>query len=549
VEISEDIKEAREVFNALIKAKKAFRMYPQNNPVYTRTLADIYGRFGEFLDYHEELRLRITQHHIYYDSQEIYHNPEKEDNLALFFFKDGLRELNFSKGLTKSELEDFIKVLAFDVAREAADDDVVTLLWEKDFQHIQYVVDEVYLVDPSEEDYGIAAEEQVKEMKGAEDGLMKAYAEGVALVPPASPPIVPLSEKDLHLLSIELEKDAGDKTLKLSGILFGLFAESIDKPDLQDLFNYIRNASRFSMEHGDMAGVLQVVRRGKEVLNDAGSTDEHKRLMRMLSFYLGSEEIISLFADILDGGIDLDVEALREFIAFLDKNAIASLIAKLGDLKTIQGRKGLIEALIVVGRKDIPALSRGLEDERWYVVRNIIYILRRIDDKRAIEYLLKAVRHRDLRVRKEVIKALGEMGGREVVQTLRECLDDRDEEVRIVSAKAFAAMGSEAGKRILMDKISDKMFREKDVDEKKEFYAALARWKDSAVFEFLMNNVKKRTFFGRSRNEENRACAAFGLGLVGNREALPLLYKLREGGNGLLRDFSAAAIRKLEYGE
>jgi HEAT repeat protein len=100
------------------------------------------------------------------------------------------------------------------------------------------------------------------------------------------------------------------------------------------------------------------------------------------------------------------------------------MVKYLGELKTIRARRSVIDALIALGKKDIQALSKGLEDHRWYVVRNIIYILRKIGDKRATEYLLKTVRHADVRVRKEVIKALGELGGREVVQTLRECLND-----------------------------------------------------------------------------------------------------------------------------
>ena len=74
----------------------------------------------------------------------------------------------------------------------------------------------------------------------------------------------------------------------------------------------------------------------------------------------------------------------------------------------------------------------------------------------------------------------------EVVQTLRECLDDPDMQVRIASAKAFGNIGSEAAKKIILDKISDKMFKERDFEEKKEFYEVLSKWKDAEVFDFLI---------------------------------------------------------------
>jgi HEAT repeat protein len=209
----------------------------------------------------------------------------------------------------------------------------------------------------------------------------------------------------------------------------------------------------------------------------------------------------------------------------------------------------VIEALIVLGKKDIQALARGLDDRRWFVVRNIIYILRKIGDKRALEYLLRTVRHGDIRVRKEVIKALGELGGREVIQTLKECLDDPDVQVRVLSAKALGSTGSEAAKKIILEKISDNMFKEKEFEEKREFYEVLSKWKDTEVFDFLVRALEKKTFFGRVKNYENRTCAAFCLGLLGNKDALPILYKHKESNNKLLMEFSYTAIKRIEYGQ
>lgn len=219
MEITEDVKEIREIFQALIKAK-TIRMYPQNNPVYQKTLGDVFERFRNFLDYKDDLHLKINQNSIYYELEQVYHNPEKEDNFALFFFKDGLRELTFKKGLTQSELEEFLRIVAMDFEREAVDDDVVTLLWEKDFQNIQYLVDEAFLVDVDDENYEVTAEEKLKEQVTDVNDLMKAYADGFVREDMKELSIVPLTDKDLQLLVKELEKDSGDKTDKLAVILF-----------------------------------------------------------------------------------------------------------------------------------------------------------------------------------------------------------------------------------------------------------------------------------------------------------------------------------------
>ena len=549
MELSEEIKEARDILQNIVKAKKTFRMYPQNNPIYMKTLEESYAKFRHYFDYKDSLSLKIKQNSIYYDSEQIYFNQEKEDNLALFFFKDGLRELTFKKGMLLEELEEFLKITAMDFDRDAVNDDIVILLWERDFQNIQYVVDESILVDIDEEDYATSAEEKMQEKVTDVNDLMKAYSDGFMEDEVKSISIVPLADKDLQMLVKELEKDATDKAGKLVTILFEIIYQADMKSDIEETVTFLNDAVRYSMTHGDIQTVLHVMKNAKQTMDDPSFLDDEKKYLKLMPLYLGNEEIVGLLAEVLDSGIDIDVKIFEELIDFFDKNAIDPLVKYLGELKTIRARKYVIDALTIVGKKDIQALSRGLNDQRWYVVRNIIYILRKIGDKRAIEYLLKTIRHGDVRVRKEVIKALGELGGREVIQTLRECLDDPDMHVRASAAKAFAAIGSEASKKIILDKIARKEFREKDFDEKREFFEVLSQWKDTDVYVFLVKILKTRSFFNRAKLLESKAGAAYCLGLIGNKDALPLLHKIKDSSNKLLKDFSYTAIRKLEYGQ
>ena len=70
----------------------------------------------------------------------------------------------------------------------------------------------------------------------------------------------------------------------------------------------------------------------------------------------------------------------------------------LGYLDTISARKTIVNILGKIGITDVPAVTRGLSDERWYVVRNIVIALRNIGDDEAKQRLLKLVSHKDARV-------------------------------------------------------------------------------------------------------------------------------------------------------
>ncbi|MEW6002406.1 MAG: HEAT repeat domain-containing protein [Nitrospirota bacterium] len=547
MDFSEETKAVKDILQNLIKAKKTLKMYPQNNPVYLKTLEDSYEKFRSFFEYKDDLTLKIKQNTISYDSEQVYSNPEREDNLALLFFKDGLRELTFKKGLKKEELEEFLRIISLDFDREILDDDIVTLLWEKDFQNIHHVVDEASLFD--DEYYETKAESAVKERSTEIDELVKASEDELAGDEIKEIALMQLTEKDLQMLVNEIEKDSSDKIEKLVDFLFEIFNNAEGKDEFEDSVIFMKDVIRFSMKLGDLDSVLNIMTMAKDILENPASTEEMRKYINRALVYAGTEEILNLLAEFLDSGAEVDKEVFNKYIEFLDKNVISQFIKILAELKTMNARKLVIDALVLIGGKDIQMIARGLNDHRWYVVRNIIYILRKIGDKSAVEHLLKAVKHSDIRVRKEAIRALGELGRREVLLTLRECLDDPDIQVRIASARALGNNGSEAAKKILLEKISDKMFMKKDFAEKKRFFEVLSRWRDDDLFDFLIKTLKKRSFFNKSKNYENKACAAYCLGLIGNKEALPILEKEKNSNNKLLSEHAYLTIKRLESGQ
>lgn len=547
MEISEENRAAKEVIQAILKSKKILRMYPENNPIYVKTLEDAYNKFREFFYYNEELQLKIKQNEIYCGSELVYNSSEKEDNLALFFFKDGLREITFKKGLTNDEMEAFLTVIKLDFDTEVIDDDIVTLFWEKDFQNIQYVVDDAVLAD--EDNYDPTAVKEIKkEEANAPDNLMKAYEDAFSesdKIKEAS--IVPLSDKDLQALLKEFEKDSQEKLGKLVNILFEMMYLAETRQDFEDISLFLMNSVDYAILRGDIQIVTDILSRLKTLLENKDISEDIKKYMDKILHFAGSEAVINHIGELLDSGQDIDEKVFDDFVRFLDKNAIAPFIKILGELKNIHPRKIVINALTYLGPKDIIQLSSGLNDTRWYVVRNIIHILRKIADKRAVDFLLRTVKHGDNRVKIEVIRALGELGGAGVIIALRDALEDPEVQVRIAALKALGNIRSEAAKRIILDKIKDKNFRDKEFGEKKDYFETIAKWKDEEIFDFLVSTLKKKTFFGSTKNDEKRACAAFSLGLLGNKAALNILTKYRNESSKLLKEFSFGAIRKLEH--
>ena len=549
MEINEDLKAARDIVQAILKSKKIIRMYPANNPIYVKTLEDSYARFKDYFDYREELVFKIKQNEINWDAEPVYVNPEKEDNLALFFFKDGLRELTFKRGLSGEEMEEFLKIISMDFEREVVDDDIVTLLWERDFQSIQYIADDAMLAD--EDNYQDRAIQEVEEHTNSPDNILKAYQDAFDeqdVVGDTS--IVPLSDVDLQQLMQMLDQEGHGKTEKLVDLLFELPYLSETRADYEELTTFFMSAAEFIMQRGDIAIMNSMLSRLSGLISEPHIDEEIKNYFRRVISYAGNSSIIKLLGELLDSGQEIEDKVVEEYVKYLDKNAIPPFMNILGELESIHARKVVIDALIFLGPKDITNLAKGLNDPRWFVVRNIIYIFRKIADKRAVEFLLRTVRHADIRVRKEVIRALGELGGGGVFQTLRECLEDQDMQIRSASLRALGTVASEAAKRIIMDKIADKAFKDVDFEEKKEYFEILSKWKDREIFAFLVDMLKRKSFiFGSAKMDEIRACSAYALGLLGNKDAIPVLTKSKGDSSKLVREFSFTAIKRLEHGQ
>ncbi|MDP2166756.1 MAG: HEAT repeat domain-containing protein [Thermodesulfovibrionales bacterium] len=545
METPEDVKLAKDIVQVFVKGKKNLRMYPSNNPIYAKTIEEAARKLDEFFSLHDELKLRIKQNELLVGTDAVYSSASKDENLALFFFKDGLRELTIHKGISAEELQRFIEVLAFDFEREDVEDDVVTLLWEKDFQSIKYMVDDTVLTE--DEDYEREAIRQTKDAAPEEDNLQRAYDDAFTVEEEKASSLLQITDKDLKALIKDLERDSYDKREKLLEILYDMLYHADSPGEYKDIVGILTEVFEFSISHGDFAGGIGILRKAQE-MSSASITDDQRGQLNILFLFAGSHRLIKIIGELLDNGTLTDEALLSEYTNFLDKSAIPSFMTVLGELKAINARKLVIGALTTLGRKDISTLAKGLMDDRWYVVRNIIYILRMIGDKRAVEFLTKAVRHDDTRVRKEVLKALGELGAQGAAQTIRECLDDPDPSVRTSAVRALSAVGSDYAKRVLFEGISHKGFMGLDFAEKKEYFEALAHWKDAEVFDFLIRTVRKNTLFRKAKNDENRACAAYGLGLFGSKDALSALHRIRDSKNKLLSEYAYSAIRRIEYG-
>ncbi|MFC1769867.1 HEAT repeat domain-containing protein [Nitrospirota bacterium] len=538
-------KAAAEAINAFIKAKKNLRLYPSNNPMYSRIVQESYHKTVGFFNYQDEMKLMLTRNEIYLGEEVIYSGEGKDENMALFFFRDGLRSLTFERGLESQELQDFLNILSVDFDSDEVEEDIVTLLWEKDFGHIKYTVDENVLVE--DESFQDDAIEHAKEQSPSEDELSSAYEEVLKEEEEAVTinPII-ISEKDLAMLSSEIAKIDEDKLPKLLDVLFHMLFSSAGMDEFKDVVRILMNAVEYAIKDDNLSGAIMIFSRVNE-LSGRTRSDEAKKQLQKLFAFAASPAILKRIGARLETRESIEEKEFNAYVDILDDTSIPGFIELLGELQSINGRKLVISALSRLGKDNLPLLAKGLEDKRWFVVRNIILVLREIGDKRAMNFLVKYHEHEDVRVRREVIKSLGDMGGKGNDEIAAIHLFEDDHVIGIVSAQALAKIKTELGRQSLLKKITDKKMQEEEIGIMKKYFEALAYFGYDRVADDVMDIIKKNPIFGRARYNEYKACAIFSLGLMGNPESLDTLEELTESKTKMIADYAGSAIKRIKY--
>src|SRR5689334_21983771 len=82
------------------------------------------------------------------------------------------------------------------------------------------------------------------------------------------------------------------------------------------------------------------------------------------------------------------------------------LLIALAEENNLGRRRRLFDFAVSLGPAIVPAATRFLADDRWFVVRNVIILLRSVDDRTSLPEIRRSAQHPDLRVRMEAIKSL-----------------------------------------------------------------------------------------------------------------------------------------------
>lgn len=234
---------------------------------------------------------------------------------------------------------------------------------------------------------------------------------------------------------------------------------------------------------------------------------------------------------------------IGEFILrAVGKPAVVPLVNALVLQRERLGRKRIIDVLVAIGNPVVPVVVKMLDDQRWFVVRNMVTILGGVSSPESLKALSRLAADPDSRIRREVVRAVARARGPLAAQLLLSLLDDRDPAVRLMAVAAAPTQRTPEVLEALWRMYREMGIRVPEWNLKAQILQTVGRLGMPEAADRLEEVLAKRHFFWRKRWETVHVSALQALGELGGQRARVLLEKFLDHGSAEIR---RATIRAL----
>lgn len=187
----------------------------------------------------------------------------------------------------------------------------------------------------------------------------------------------------------------------------------------QETFKAMLAAGRFEAATGIVEGLQHLIASGDQIKPVQRATEQCLEGLR-------EPETLSGLVDVLGEVKSSNIGEVHHLIKLMGPMAIHQLLCVLGEESELSRRRHIFDLLVSLGPSVVPASIELLDDERWYMIRNILSLLRRVGQGLTLDVLHGPLGHEDSRVRIEAVKCLSDMAEEIPSGLVEKIVDDED---------------------------------------------------------------------------------------------------------------------------
>jgi hypothetical protein len=542
-----------ELLAVMVKALRAFQMYLPNNPVYQRAIKNVQAACPPIWSSAEELVLKVTETEFIWDEQVVYRQANKSESLSWSLFKDGMRALTIRRGAEEIDLPRLLTIV--NQARflpADAGDDLPTLLWEHEFEYIEFRFIDFFTGD------GAGSVPQVSGQ--VLDG--QTAADRKAQIAQEAPPqqqkslvqfddvestLYFLDDAEISYLAREVDEEyQRDVRGSALNVLFDLFEVNADPAVRQEilrilerLFPNLLNARDFRSS----AAVLRECKLLKERIPDL--KPEYAQRLDAFGAKLSEPTIVGQLLQSLDEASNLGVDQhAAEVLRELRASAMEPCVSWLPNLTSTPLRKMLEDLVDRLAHTYPTEVQRILGIQDSSALSGMIGLCGRLGLHPAVSALAKAMDHPDPVIRLAIVQTLGQLGTPGALTVVDKAIEDTDRGVRLAAVRSAGTRGYKGALRRVESVVLGKSMKDMDLTEKMAFFEAYSAIAGANAVKPLSSILLDRGLLRMKEPPEIRACAAMALGRVKTAEARDALQRAAEDKDLVVRNAVSRALRE-----
>jgi hypothetical protein len=542
-----------ELITGLGKALRAFHMYLPNNPVYQRATENLRTAFAPVWAVLDELVLTIAETDFVWEEQVVYHQPNKTESLAWGLFKDGMRSLSIKRGAEQEELPRLLEAInrARYLAADAGDD-LLTLLWEQEFQFIQYQFVEFF-----GEGGGSMPEQSGSYPTGNDDAARHRQAQVAEEAPPRPKGVVDvedfdstlyfLDESEIHQVARQVEEEyRRDIRSSALNVLFDLFELEGDPATRSEIIGILEHLFPNLLNARDFRTAAGVLRESKLLGTRAqGLMAEHRARLDGFVAKLSEPAIVNQLLQSLDEAPALAGEAeVAEVLRELRASALEPVLSWIPSLSSPALRavlEGVADRLASSHTEEVMRILRSKDSE---ALPSAVTLCGRLGLHQAVPGLAETVVHPDPGVRLASVQSLAQLGTPAALALIDKAIEDDDRSVRLAAVRVVGGRGYKGALKRVEAAVLGKGMKEMDLTEKMAFFEAYGAIAGAGGLKPLTGILVPRGLLKLKESPEIRACAAIAIGRIRTPEAREVLSRMADEKDLVVRNAINRALRE-----
>jgi hypothetical protein len=537
-----------DLLKAFVKAVRATQMYLPNNPMHARALDAVKEAFAAVWEHTDELVLQVVETRLDWEGRPVLDEGERTgDNMAWLLYKDGIRELTMLKGFEQEELAVFFDLLQRVRKATDEDDDLLTLMWEREFVTLQYR----YIDLTQESGPGVESMERTEQKEKilspaqAEAGLESTQS-SLAKLDDFDSTLYFLDDREVEYLQQEIKREfSTDLRPAVIASLLDTFENQKDptvREEICGLLDYFllillstaqyRNAAYLLREAGVTAN------RAQDVLDP-----QKQRLIQLNELMSDPKPLGQLLQALEDSPLRAPQHELDELFGILQPRALETILSWIGRSQNPQLKMLLEVAATRLAASNSAELIRLIGSDEEAVVLEAIRRAAALKSPAAVPALGKMLTVGESDIRVAAVIALNDIGSPGAMQMLERALVDEDREVRIIAVRALGARNARPALPRIEAAIKGRDLRESNLTEKMAFFEAYGMLCGDAGVPLLDGLLNAKGFMGKRDDSEIRACAAMALGKIGSAKATESLNRASGEKDVIVRNAVSKALR------